>query len=633
MPAALPHRLRDESGMALVPVISLLAVMVMLGLALLALTDTQTREARAQRGADAAQALAEGVVAATAGALASNSTAADWPTSGSCQNVTGTLAQTTTASAATLEGRITTAVRDRFASSSADYDGAAFGTTWRVSVCPVAGTLVGGRIDQDGERRWDESFLTRTVPALSGRRPAQVALWVRAQARVARTGTGTLARARAVATKIRQGTAPFSVPLGYAVGTGSFSTEATTSVNNVASGQLLGSVLGTKPLIAPTSSKIGIRCGLLNTLNNPSSVCLSGTLSGVQGATNALGLSTLNGLLGVDRSLTLGTWAMAPADAQQGYRDAATLTKDTVAGGGSIATKSASGAPECFTEATDQNSIIYLGQVGDGNQYCTLSTARTFKILVVGRGGVRVTGPVTGVVYALNLQECGSDGVCSQSERTSAAVREVVRIEGNAGKVTGSVWADGAGGAVGIYPSLTSQSTAAPALLGGACSIPVLGPVLNVLGSTLAGVGQLLGQTLGLVAGVQEQVRYPGGASSLTGCQALTNQLGTLTDSQLLNLFATGGDVAVPVSERRTRTCKTWLVVCLEWNAWSSWTTKETQTVSLPALTSDVVGALTSVLTSYTAIQYDENVVKAASVGFTVGGGPVSGTYRNVAPN
>lgn len=625
---------RDETGMVMVPVVTLLAVTVMLGLALLALTDTQTREARAQRGSDAAQAIAEGVVAATASALASNSTTTDWVTSGTCRTFSGTLSTASGAAVASLEGRIASAIRDRFSSTSADYDGTAYGTAWRVNVCPVAGTLVSGRINQDAEQRWDEAYLTRTVPALVGRAPERVALWVRGQARVSRAGTTASSRGRAVATKVRQGTATFDVPTGYAVGTGSFSTEVTTTVNGITSGALAGGVLGlSKPLIAPNNAatKIGVRCGLLNTLNNPSSVCLSGTLSGVSGATNSLGLGTLNTLLGIDRTVTLGTWSMAPSDAQQGYRDAATLYKETVGGGGSISAKTTTGVPECFTETTDQNSVVYIGQVGDGSQYCKLSTTRTFKILVIGRGGVQITGPVTGVVYAMNLQECGSDGVCTQAERTSAAVREVVRIDGNTGKVTGSVWADGAGGTVGIYPSLTGQSTAAPALLGNVCNIPVVGPLLSTLNSTLTGVGTLLGNVLSIATGVQEEVRYPNGSSSLTGCQALTNQLGTLTNSQLLNLFGTGGDVAVPVSEHRTRTCKTWLLlVCTAWNDWSAWSTKETQTVTLPALTSDVVGALTSVLTNYTAIQYDEAVVRAASVGFSVGGGPVSGTYRNV---
>ena len=82
--------------------------------------------------------------------------------------------------------------------------------------------------------------------------------------------------------------------------------------------------------------------------------------------------------------------------------------------------------------------IVYVKKVGSGSDSCVL-TAGTAAIVIVERGAIRVTGNVTGVVYAANLQECGDDGTCTPEERTAAAKapKEVVRIE-NGATVTGA---------------------------------------------------------------------------------------------------------------------------------------------------------------------------------------------------
>ena len=110
---------------------------------------------------------------------------------------------------------------------------------------------------------------------------------------------------------------------------------------------------------------------------------------------------------------------------------------------------------DCYSGTPTAAQVIFVEKVGStGEQYCNVRADATAKILVVRRGGVRVSAHFTGVVYALNQQECTNpDGTCSTADRANAVPREVVRIEGNTGHVTGSVWADGAGGSVGIYPS------------------------------------------------------------------------------------------------------------------------------------------------------------------------------------
>jgi hypothetical protein len=256
------------------------------------------------------------------------------------------------------------------------------------------------------------------------------------------------------------------------------------------------------------------------------------------------------------------------------------------------------------------------------------------KILIVERGAIRIKGAFTGVVYALNKQECTqSDGTCSSNDHAHAITREVVRIDGNAGKVTGSVWTDGAAGAVGIYPSLTPTSVSTASLINvgdvttGVCGIPGVTTLVNTLTSTLNG---LLNLVTGLLT--NEQVRYPNGASSPTGCDLLKTQLGSLTSSQLLDLYAGGGSQTIVTTEHRTRAN----ILA----PWGPWTTNTTSTVAfpnvltsaLPSVVSQVSGLVGATLNNYTAITYDAPTVSNATSSIAQGAGPVVGTYRNVAP-
>ncbi len=624
---------RNEDGWVMVPAIVLLVVALGFAFALLAIVDTQTSQSRQQRSTDAAQTLAEGVVTATANVLAADATSASWPTSGACETITGDLTTAPTGNTSSLAYRVTTEVQTRFSGSSPEYATSnGRSTSWKVNVCP-----------DSFQRRWNESLLTTGVPAAVTPTPTQISMWVRGQARVRVTNPATPSvTTRAVATKVKQSEVVFTPPKDYALGTGSLSTEVTGTVGTLTSTQL-NRLLGTNPLIADATTKIGARCGLLSTLDNPASVCLSGTLAGSTGVTNATGLDPLNTLLGTDRFTTLATWNMAPADAVAAWKAEAQngggIYLANVSGSGDVRNAAAGpgSAPECFTDtdaATAQ--VVYIGTVGNGEQYCKVTGTRTEKILIVERGGVVIQGAFTGVVYGLNKQECtGDGGACSEDDRENAVLREVARIEGTSGHVTGSVWADGAGGEVGIYPAANTPSllaSAATALIPDLCSLPLVGPLLSTVANALGAVAGLVGGVLGILGNTQEQVRYPDNASNPTGCQLLTAQLGTLTNSQLLTLFQNGGTVNVVTSERRTRTC-TIAALSIGCGAWSAWTTRDTQTLQFPALTSDLTGALIGLLSNYTAVTGDNTVIENAAASIALGGGPDTGTYRNIAPN
>jgi Tfp pilus assembly protein PilX len=641
------HRdLRSEDGWVMVPVIILLVVAIGVGMAILALVDGQTTESREQRSADSAQTLAEGAVGAAANVLAANQ--ALWPTSGACQTISGDL----TAAAptgTTLADRIAAEVKSRFAGTTPDFtDTTTHTTDWRVSVCPV---------DAGDTSRWEETMLTRaSVTPISASAPKE--LWVRGNANVrSRTGVTLAENARTVVSKLRQTSRTFDVPADFAVGTGVFSTDIGTTVSTTltSNSSLLGGIV--QPLVAAQTSKIGVRCGALETIENPSTTCLAGALAGVGGVTNATGLSKLNTILGL-RNEALETWTMAPDDAIEAWRAEAQRTGNVyvpasapVAGYGDDTTKSVSGrvvpGHNCFSGTPTADTVIFIEQVGDGDDYCNVPANSRAKILIVERGAIHIKdGTFTGVVYALNKQECGGDGDCSTAERESAIPREVVRIDGNAGKVIGAVWADGAGGAVGIYPSLVPSNVSNTSLLGvgsattGICGLSAVASTLTTLNTALTGVTGLLGTTLSLVTGIKEEVRYPNGASAPTGCDLLKNKLGTLTSSELINLFGTGATHSVPTSERRTQTCtaRNILGLCTTWSAWSAWSTKTSSSVPVtalltgasPSVVAQLSGLLGGLLNNYTAITYDEDTVADAAAQINRGAAPIVGTYRNV---
>jgi len=647
------HHLGSEGGWVMVPVIILMVVAIGVGTALLAIVDTQTQQSGKQRKVDSAQTLAEGAVSATANVLAVDHSSAMWPVSGGCVTVNGDLTNASAQPSTSIAAKVTTEIQSRFSGTSPDYAAsAARNTTWRVDMCPVQGS----------ESRWQETYLTRTTAA-GPSSTAPVSLWVRGQAGVSASTAATRPEnSRAVVSKVRQASNSFAPPENFAVGTGVFSTDISATLNTALTnntslvGSIVSSTLDIDPLIAASSSNIGVRCGLLTMLSNPGTTCLAGSLAAVAGVTNATGLGTLNTILGIDRTKALGTWTMAPDEAIESWREEAKSSgvyspvSTPVPGFGSDITKNVSGGSgsgfDCFLGTPTSSQVIFIEQVGDGEQYCNVPAGKTAKILIVERGAVRIQGTFNGVVYMLNKQECTqADGTCSAADREDAVTREVVRIDGNSGHVTGSVWADGAGGAVGIYPALPTSSVPSSSLLGvgsattGVCGLPAVGAALTTVNSALTGITNLVGSVLSLTASTQEEVRYPGGGPAPSACSLLQGTLGGLSSGQLLDLFGSASTQSIVTSEHRTRTCKTYvLLVCTAWNPWSAWTTRDTSTVALPALlsgaSSSVVsqlgGLLGSTLTNYTAVTYDAATVANSAAVMKQGAAPVVGSYRNV---
>ncbi|MGE4427448.1 MAG: hypothetical protein AB7G37_13445, partial [Solirubrobacteraceae bacterium] len=412
-------------------------------------------------------------------------------------------------------------------------------------------------------------------------------------------------------------------------------------------------------------AKIGLRCGLLDALDNPGlNLCLGGALGGVNSlvgdATDTLQLGALGdalgGILGIDRTVNLAAFSIAPDRARAAFEriarsggiytgdpdpnDPDSETDGPVPGGG--ATTTASCLAGTSIDPTDK--FVYIKQVGNGDEYCLLPPNINPRVLVVESGRVRVTGAFTGVLYAVNRQEIAGATTPAQvaAARATAPLRETVRIE-YPGKVTGAVWTDGAGGQVGLYPPGTAPTSDALVNFGdgGICALPVLGPVLDLVGGVLGGVLDLVGGVLELVVGVQTEVRTVGGET--TSCGLLKRVLGNLTTSQLVSLFGTGAsNVSVPISEQRTRTCKTWLVVCLTWNNWTAWGPRDSRSVNVrsllenlavPNVLNQLIGTLSGVLLDWTAVDRDIDAIRLAGVPMAAGAATVPGTYRNVPPS
>ncbi len=611
----------------MVPAIVMLTITLALGAALAVVVQVQHRAGGTQRSADSAQTLAEGIISATANVMATDQSSAVWPTTGACTAYTGTVG---TAAGTGLAALITSQINTQF---QPNYSG----STWRATVCPVAGSGT-PTWTQDAENTWNDTFLTRTITSQpSGVGPSQISVWIRGEATI-RGAQATLGATRAVVSKVKQSSTIFTPPANYAVGTGVFSTDVSTGLNTVLSannsvvGALTSNLLGTQPLIKSQTSNVGVRCGLLNTLS-ASGVCLSGVFAGVSSLSNSTGLSVLDGIIGAGRTKTLPTWQMAPPDAIASWKAEAQgsggVYKASASGAGDDKTHAGvSGAPECFTETTTANSVVYIKQVGNGEQYCTISGTRTAKIIIVERGAVRITGTVNAVVYALNMQECGGDDVCDvDPERKNAVQREVVRIEGTSGKVKGAVWADGAAGAVGIYPStsLTSQS-----LIGsitdssGVCGFNGIPSLVSGLTTTL---NTILSNVTKILLG--RNTRIPGANAGKGACQLLKEKLATYSVDDLTTLYKVGGTVSIQVSEHAT--CAL-LILCTSYSVDS----QDIQNLVIPPVLGDsgVVNQLGSMLgtlnNTYTAVEYDNAIVNASSASITTGAGPVIGTYANV---
>lgn len=445
---------RDEAGSALITALLCTMVMLGLGIALLAIVDTQASESGTERTRDRGFNLSESVLNSQAFVLGRN-----WPSTAPDNNPAcnaeaagfgDIIGADTTPSTATARLR---------ANLNASYSDPAYaGATWQVNVCD----------DDDGKTVWDDMLLDRK----NWDSNANSRVWVRAQSTV---GDKT----RVVVGLVNVRSSP-ALNARFGLVSGNLTDDLGTSINTVGSnalGGVLGDLLNTTPTVAPdpaltptsppSSGVIGLRCSAGDISLIPDSTCVSGTI-GAAGALPA-----------VSPLLDAGKIEQFPRITAASGADIGQLRKDAVASStyysSSPGGDDPASAPACeFTTNTGTRSastVVFIEKVGNGDQYCSLGVAAgvQYKALVIGSGRVilrgdgtvtaapvhTVSGPqvntFSGVVYALNLQRHPeADGGLGLGDSASPG-RVVVRID-NGAHVKGGVYADGKSAKVAIYP-------------------------------------------------------------------------------------------------------------------------------------------------------------------------------------
>jgi hypothetical protein len=382
-------RRRGQEGWAIATFMVMVAVMLAIGLATLAIVDSQSRASGSERTQASAYSLAEGAMNAQAFMLSRA-----WPDSASA-------AFTTSCTQATASGTAGCPSQSWLTQSftGGDYSGA----TWQTDVRDDGGAY---------STLWSDAALA-SQPAWDQNGDGE--LWVRAKAVVA-------GRTRTVVERVQiNRTAAF--PQGYATIAGRFSTDLGVALNQVVASPLLTGIIGNHQLIS--GGKLGLRCGLL-----------SGCVTGAFSVLNEAGLGSLL----ANDILQYGPTAAVSGDVIAQLRQRALAA-------GTYYANVASGAACPSPPAGVTDAIIFVEQVGNGDQTCTVTLSggatTPVRALIVNNGRVAFTGTGTyqGVVYAVNAQRAS----------LGDSAREVVSIQSNA-KVRGMVLADGTGGAIGIYP-------------------------------------------------------------------------------------------------------------------------------------------------------------------------------------
>lgn len=443
--------LQREEGSIVTTAVLVMAIMIPIGLALLAIVDTQARESGTERTRDRAFNLADsalqsaafsfgrGAWPAAAGSAPSNSGATG--TSMTC----GLASYGATLGAATNAGSATARLQPNL---NATYDDAAYaGAAWQINVCD-------NDLTSPGPTVWRENLLTTQR---NYDQNGDELVWVRAQATVG-------GKRRVLAAQVRvEETSAFNSKYGLI--TGRMNAELTNTAGVVLSGSLVGNLvgglLGSDPLVAPdasanttppTSGVTAVRCGALDG-------CLAGALGGL--SSSVAPLSTLIG----GGKLVQTTSPTATDVATIGQLKQQAINSGTYVASTS-GSASASTPPACtIPAAANSDTVVYIDQVGSGNtgaaqgpgdQYCVLdvSANKTYKALVIGAGRVVIRGNNTtnsgtvntfrGLLYALNTQRAWLGDAALPG-------REVVRIDRGA-HVVGGVAADGKSAQVGIYP-------------------------------------------------------------------------------------------------------------------------------------------------------------------------------------
>lgn len=457
-----PHA--GEGGAAMITALLAITIMLALGLALLAIVDTQASQSGVERTRDRGFNLSESILTSQAFVLGRN-----WPaaavTSGSgtiavpveraCSAAAATVSATLGATAATGSAAALLQPNLNATYTDAAYDGA----TWQLNVC-----------DDDGSSTvWNEAALTNGTKNWD--KNQNNLLWVRAQSTVA-------GRTRAVAglVKVRRGPALQSK---YGLVSGNISEDvsaATAAITNtsVVSSLTNGLLTTNPPVLAdplyplPTSGVTGLRCGLLDNVSL-TKTCVTGAIG------------ALNAVPAINTLVTNGAYTQYPSTSSTDAGTIGQLRAQAKASGTYTATSagatSAASATACdITGTPTADTVVFIEQVGTGDKYCVLdvgTASKTYKALVIGNGRVVIRGDnnvngtaaysptaaknlFTGVVYALNLQ--------TSDQSLATPTREVVRIEQGA-RVRGTVNADGKNAVVSTIPPDFNKNQLVCALL------------------------------------------------------------------------------------------------------------------------------------------------------------------------
>lgn len=517
------RQIRDEAGSALITALLCTVVMLGLGMALLAIVDTQARESASERTRDRAFNLAESVLTSEAFVLGRN-----WPEQAStvgapslCSVAGPGFGEEINATTPSLLPEVARLRNNLDASYDPAADPAFAGASWKVNICD----------DNSPATVWEESL--RTNPSYDANK--NKLMWVRAQATVD-------GKTRSLVGLVRVNLSPALNPR-YALVSGGLADDLGSTVNVLTNNGLLGKVvsglLTTTPTVAadttigaPTPNGVtGLRCGALDIKDG--STCVTGTLGAVTGPPPG-GVPLVGNLVTGGKIENFPTTTAATEEAiarlRQQAKTALTYTPESA---GTAPTASPNPllnpndtAPSVVTPCTingtpNQDTVIFIEKVGvgaggsvggPGDQYCSIdvSVAKRYKAIVVGSGRVVIRGnntttlasntgvnTFTGVVYALNLQRhpvtSGGLGL------GDVAGREVLRVDKGA-HVRGGVNADGKSAKVGIYPPpLTIDTTALKNALVPLipCEVPPLVCLLRTTVQALSGVLALVDGLVG----------------------------------------------------------------------------------------------------------------------------------------
>jgi Tfp pilus assembly protein PilX len=465
---------RRQDGSALITALMVMLVMLPIGMALLAIVDTQAQNSAKERSRDLAFNLADSALTSAAFNLGrfawpSNPTAAPSNTSATgTAGVCGTSTYGATLGAATSPGSATSKLQPNL---NASYDDSVYtGATWQINVC-----------DDDnsgpGQTVWKDALLNGSNYDANDNQ----LVWVRSEAKVKD-------RRRVIAALVRVEETP-AMSSEFGLIAGRMNAEVTNTLGTVLGGPLLGdlasSLLGTAPLVAadpsavtspPSSGITAVRCGALDG-------CLTGAIGGAA-ALPLVGTLVTGGKL-VQSTSPTATSAANIAQLKQQAINSGTYVASTAG------TATSTNPPACtIPAAASSSTVVYIEQVGTtgtagtvggpGDQFCELdvSHGKTYKALVIGSGRIVLRGnntasggTFTGLLYNLNEQRNTAIG--------DAAIpsREVIRIDQGA-HVRGGVAADGKSAQVGVYPPPVCDPNA---LLGLGCLLSSITGILGIL--------------------------------------------------------------------------------------------------------------------------------------------------------